>query len=798
MKNFFFIIVLFSSCTIPQKYQKNKPFVFKNNVEIKGGEFTADERVALRQRMYTLLDDSVKVPVKSVLFLLTLVKRPPAYDSAYAAKSARNMKAALIHLGYYSAGTDYRADTIKVGKEQRVHIDYTIRTGPVTRIDTVDWRMGIPEMQQLAIANSDKSFLKKPNAITKNDVLSEVSRLTQLYRNNGFYKIALDNIKVLGDTTIESLTNISDDPFENLRKLAEASLKRNKPTIRLAVVDNPLEDSSRLKQYYIDSIFIYPDYPVNGSLAVPSSIDTTRSGNVITWFGKKKLVKRSFLNSNIFIKSGELYSQDAYHKTINRLSQQGVWQNVNSEIREKPDTNLLNMLIQLVPAKKFGFETNIEASYSANSNTNTVSAATAGNLLGFSGNISLQNRNWKRQGIKMTHAIRAGIELNLNKERRANQRINSSEVSYTNTIAFPKLIFPFRQWNRKSLNTRQSFINTNVTATNRIALFKLFSLGINTGNEFSFRPSENFIVRTLNIEYSNLYDRTDAFNQTLEANPFLRYSYNTALVIGHSVGYLRSFVNSKHPNRISKLGLNLEESGYLAFIPLDNFGIFKNDLRKFVKFDAQFIRTITLQKSEIAFRSFLGVGTPIGKKDTTLPFFKQYFAGGANSMRGWPIRGIGPGSRQPAPFGSRFLSDRTGDVYFEMNAEYRYHIMQLIPNTLILKGAFFVDAGNVWNMRNTNPNGGFDSSQFSIRNLYKQLGVNLGTGFRLDFNYVVLRVDFGFRFKRPEIAENAGWKAPSIGFNDLLKKIFTRGKDDEYRIWRYENFNFTIGLNYPF
>jgi outer membrane protein assembly factor BamA len=102
--------------------------------------------------------------------------------------------------------------------------------------------------------------------------------------------------------------------------------------------------------------------------------------------------------------------------------------------------------------------------------------------------------------------------------------------------------------------------------------------------------------------------------------------------------------------------------------------------------------------------------------------------------------------------------------------------------------------GNVWNWKNTQPGGGFDSTQFQFKNLYKQLGLNLGTGFRFDFNYVTLRFDFGFRFKRPELEENGGWKAPSIGFDDLFAKIFSR----RYRQWRYENFNFTIGLNYPF
>ena len=172
-------------------------------------------------------------------------------------------------------------------------------------------------------------------------------------------------------------------------------------------------------------------------------------------------------------------------------------------------------------------------------------------------------------------------------------------------------------------------------------------------------------------------------------------------------------------------------------------------------------------------------------------------------MRGWPIRGIGPGSKGLAPYNVLTLNDRTGDIRFEINGEYRYDIAQIIPNSLVLKGALFIDAGNVWNFKNTRPGGGTDSLQFNFSRMYQQLGVTAGTGFRFDFNFFLLRFDLGFRFKRPDISENNGWQIPNITFNNLLKK----GKEIQLasgqtaftnRIWRYENFNFTIGLSYPF
>ena len=216
-------------------------------------------------------------------------------------------------------------------------------------------------------------------------------------------------------------------------------------------------------------------------------------------------------------------------------------------------------------------------------------------------------------------------------------------------------------------------------------------------------------------------------------------------------------------------------------------------MRQFVKVDGEYTFAITNPKSARVFRAFLGVGIPLENNDTaSLPFFKQYYSGGANSMRGWPIRGIGPGAK-PLGINNVLTNDRTGDIRFEVNAEYRHDLFQIIPNSLTLKWALFTDIGNVWNFRNTRPGGsGSDSLQFNFNNFYKQLGVDVGTGFRFDFNYVVLRFDLGFRFKRPDIAKNEGWQIPDISFNNLLKK------GDEYRNWRYQNFNFTIGLSYPF
>ncbi|MEO7766882.1 MAG: BamA/TamA family outer membrane protein [Ferruginibacter sp.] len=802
MKNLFFFSILLSSCTIPRKYQSNKPFVFKNTIDVKGGHFNNDQRASLIQRLYGQLDDSAKVTTRDFLFLFHFISQPPAYDSSYAAVSAKNIKGSMLHLGYYNANVGFEADTSRINDQQRVAVKYTVAAGNPTLIDTMSYRLKKPELQQMALNTRSKSYLVKGNPVTKGDILNEISRLVELYRNYGYYKFTSDDLKIRGDTTIAALTNISDDPFENLQLLAEANQQRDHPTIKLAMVLNPAADTARLRKYYLDSIFIYLDFIAADITNAAPYTQEVRGGYIIRYH--KKLFHNSLLVRNMSISKGDVYSQENYTKTISNFSKSGVWQNTNIQVEEVKDSaGKIKMIVQLLPAKKFGFEANIEASYSANSNTNTASIANAGNLFGLSTNVSLQNRNVGKNGTKMTHAVRAGIELNLNSQVGSDRKLNSNELSYTNTISFPRLLGPIRLfYPGNKLASQQTFISVVPAYSNRINLFNQLSASIAFGNEFTSNkhPNRKNIFKFLNVEYSYLYNQSDSFKKTLELNPYLRYSFNTALVIGLiNYSYSSTYINPKKTNHQRSFKWNIEESGLL----LSPFGLFKKDLRKFIKTDAEYTFVIERPKSSRIFRAFAGVGIPIGKADSSLPFFKQYFAGGPNSMRGWPIRGIGPGAKPLAPYNSRSLNDRTGDVRIEINGEYRYDIAQIIPNSLVLKGALFIDAGNVWNFKNTSSNGTTDSLQFNFSRLYQQLGVTAGTGFRFDFNYFLVRFDLGFRFKRPDLIRNNGWQIPDITFNNLFKKgdpveVAPGVPGNTNRIWRYENFNFSFGLSYPF
>ena len=814
LKNIFLLSLLFSACTIPKKYQEGKPFITKNNIEVKGGKFTKDERITLKQRLNAQLDDSSRVTVVDKYFIRHVIVSPPAYDSNSARQSAINMETSMLHLGYYKATAAFDADTNRVGKQERVHVNYSVEVNKPTLIDTVSYILRRPELQELAMQNVEKSLLKEGEPVTKAAVVSEINRLVELYRNNGYYKFTSAELVVRGDTTVEALTTVTDDIFEQLRLLAEAQQARDSPTIKLAVVLNPPADSSKLKKYYINNIYILPDYQPGDNLYDPSltsvyarrkNCDTCRVNYIVKYH--KKLFRTGFLGRNLYIRKGELYSQENYYKTLNSFSRAGVWQTTNIqvvELKHKDSLDKIDLVIQLTPGRRYGFEAAIEASYSATSNTNSVTAANAGNLLGLSGNVSVLDRNLGKEAIRMSNSLRAGVEFNFRPDSNSRKNlINSNEISYSNSIVLPRFAFPLAKYNRsRRIVSKETFINTKVSYINRINLFNLQSFNIAAGYDFVTRKNYNWVIKPLNIEFAQLYNETDSFKKTLAENPFLRYSFNTSLVAGASIEFRSTRTNPNRLNRQRSLKIYAEVSG----IPWGSLNLFEKYMRQFVKTDAEYIFSSSRPKTAFIFRVFGGIGIA-SRKDTTLPFFKQYFGGGSNSMRGWPVRGIGRGAQPLAPYGANRFNDRTGDVQLESNIEYRYTIAQIIPNSLILRGALFLDIGNVWNLRNTLPGGGIDSTQFRFNNLYKQLGVAAGTGFRLDFNYFILRFDLGFRIKRPDVTENDGWQIPGISFNNLLR----RGKqipdpnnpgatfnDNRYRKWRYENFNFTVGISYPF
>ncbi len=786
IKNIVFLLVLISSCTIIRKAPKNNPYLIANSIELVGGNFNKIERQSVIQRLSKQLDDSSKVNIKDAFFFLHFIKKPVAYDTGYSALSAFNMQTSMYHLGYYNAKASYTQDTVN----RKVRVKYKVIAGKPTLIDTLRYRLKKDDLQQIALASTKQTYLIQNTPVTKIAVLSEIARLVDSFRNNGYYKFTAAELRMRGDSSIASLTNISNDPFEQLRLLNEAQLKRDSPTVKLALDLNLPEDSTKLYKYSLNKIYILSDYRVEDIITDTLNIIQKSTKDFILRY-HERLFRTFLLARNITMRPGNLYSQSEYFQTISNLTKLGVWKSINIRVVENLDeVNKIDLIVELIPARKFLFENSLEASYS----TSNTTAALGGNLFGLSANFSLKNKNIAKQAISMTHNLRLGVELNKASRSNLNNIIFSNEISYSNTVLkpglSPKIMKIFR------LKSGESFINSGFAYNNRVNLFSLQSVNLNAGFTGVDKKNRSYVFRLLNSNFSYLYNESKTFTDLLDQNPFLRYSYNTSFIVGTAFSYSSVFRNTYHPLSLSKernFKFNIEESG-LTWGALPILNKYK---KKYIKFDTEYKYTVSKAKTALAFRAFAGIGIPLFG-NTALPFFKQYFGGGSNSMRGWPVRGIGRGGQKLIPYNvnsQNIFNDRTGDIQLETNIEFRHDIARIVPDLITLKGAAFIDIGNVWNARDTFTSGISNFTKFEFKNIYRQLGLSAGYGFRFDFSYLILRTDFSFRFKRPESSDvNNGWKAPPIGFKDALPKIFSKS----FRQWRYENFNFTIGINYPF
>jgi len=271
---------------------------------------------------------------------------------------------------------------------------------------------------------------------------------------------------------IEALTSIFDDPFEQMKILAEAQAKRDSPEIKLQIVLNNPDDSTRLNQYTIRHIYLLMDYYPNDNLTDTTNINQRSTRNFILRY-HQNLFRTGFLARNILLRPGNLFRQDDYNNTLSKLSKTAQWQSINIQVREVKDSNLVDLVFEMIPEKKFAFEASTEASYSANtSSTNAIS----GNLVGLSLNLKLANRNINREGIRMTHHLRAGIELNNNSKLANGSLVNSNEISYGLNVTIPRRynFNPFAQKeftaNRRrriAYKPGESFVNGNIALTNR-------------------------------------------------------------------------------------------------------------------------------------------------------------------------------------------------------------------------------------------------------------------------------------------------------------------------------------------
>ncbi|HTJ13744.1 MAG TPA: BamA/TamA family outer membrane protein [Dinghuibacter sp.] len=866
-------------CYRASHYQYDKPFVFKNNIEVTA-DVSPDEKKDLERNLALQLDDSLQPNVRDYVFLIHITQTPAVYDTSYANNSLATMRYYMFNQGFFSPeqGYTYRIDTVRAKSKHhrkiRVTTNFFVQAGPRTLLDSIVYDIRDSTLQHLTDSSHPATLLVHGDPFNQDKLQGEVNRLIDVYKNNGYYAITQDAFQVQLDTANPLLINPAIDPLERIHLFSEQKRQQKNPTTDLYLTLAPNLDSNLIKKYFIRQVFIYPDF------------ETTRDNRKTPLTGlyldsinlryHELRFKPGFLIRNNFLQPGALYRQDDYNKTLNTLNFLGVWQVPIIQAREVRDVasvqkvadstrkvtiadssqaahtfvedsiraaraavadstrkaaklrgdsaqpahednetllaggvspdykafaahrrdsiGLLDFYYLLTPAKKQSFNAGAELNYSNNSATLTNNPVATGNLFGANADVSITNRNLGKEAIAMTNGVNGGVEVN----PAYGWGIASVDVGYTNTITIPRFVTPLKSVNHIRPLAAQTIFNTSATYVERVGYFDLNMLSFKYGYQWKTKPNVVWTYNPVDVEYTYLYNTTDVFNKALDSIPNLRFAYTNALIMAQNGAVFWTFSNHRHPNRTSNLRAAIETSGLLAGIAKKSSnGELFGKLSEYIRPTVEYRHEIKYRNNNSwDFRLFSGVGIPLGG-DSTLPFFKQFVAGGPNSMRAWAFRNLGPGSTHLARYqNNNYFFDRFGDIQFEGNIEYRYNIAEIVPNSMYLKGAVFTDIGNVWDFKKQPSAPGstpaYDSATLDISHFYQELAVGAGVGFRLDFNYFVLRFDFGFRFKKPDEPLHDGWQWPDIN----LAHVFGRGQDNKE--WRYNNYNFSFGIGYSF
>ena len=772
-----FSVLFVTSCgVVPKNYPKNKPFVFETNISVEGN-FTNEERGHLESQLENQLEDSMlartasKFTLKRLLFFHKSLDKPPAFDSSSAVKSIEFMQRLLRSSGYYYGDISYNYTIDTVKDQQRTKVNFIAKPGKLMTLDTVIYKFSKAEIQDIVEKNMKDAQVKKGDAFAKIAMTTERDRLVELFRNSGYLRFTGTDIMGLWDTLDVSLLQPSLDPFEQIDLLEKIKSRQENPTANLEYRFKPGVDTSRLIKFYIGNVTMYPEVTVDSAFTINRTLllDSGRFKIVYS----QDIFNPGFLHRNFYLRHGNLYSQKDLVRTINRYNALGAWKLVSIEPKIRGATDTVDFEARLSPADKYAYSLTLEG-------TRNQSAIT-GDLWGMGLNLAFQNRNFARSANNSVTTFRYGIEFG------GGRGIQTQTFLLNQNIYFPRFIAP--NFIKPSIHFRdnaRTIFSFGGGITDRIDYFNQKTINVSWGYQYEWNnKSITFLLP--NFEYSVLLPR-DSLNALFATNPIYKNQFTDGLILSAIARYN---VNWGKPNRLNFFRLNVEQSGVFTGVIKNKF--FDTNLYRFIKVEAEISRKMILKKwndglakKVLAMRMLVGIGYELGatenpNKRNNMPFFKSFYAGGPNSMRAWQLRRLGQGSVIKEFNGSGSTPERYGDVQFEGNIEYRFHLFKYAG--VKFNGALFTDMGNIWYLKKEAVPATPEEqvAVFKLSRLGTDLAIGMGMGLRVDFSLFILRLDYAYKVKDPSPEPASAYKQ---------NKWF----------YDFQLFNGTLqlGINYPF
>ena len=682
-------------------------------------------------------------------FLKQIGEAPVIFDSIMVQETTSGLERFFVNKGYMNAQVS--SEVTKSGK--KVDVTYLIKTNEPYRInkyveDIQDSTVNEALYGAERIIPGEPSSLKVP--LVKEGMLfdrgildKERDRITDLLRSRGYYAFEKDYISYSADT---GLVNNGIDLTLELFQAAE-------------ILPSGSFIEAPHQKYFYDKVYIYLDYDplkMNGYENYKAQDSISLNGYTIYFRGKSPSVRPSVLTSNSFITPGRLYSQLREEATYSSYSGLQAFSNaiIHSEEFNRNDTAFLTTRIFTMPAKKQSMTYGIEG-------TNT-----AGDLgVALSTNYTHRNlfKGAETFNFKLYGAYEAITITNPYLELGADASIRVPK------FMFPFLSEPFKRKMRASTEfslsynyqTRPEFVRT------------LLSGGLRYLWEGRGTTTSKHQFELLDINYIYLPRIDSTYSAKLHT---MYFGHKNQFIVGIGYSYSYSTFDPAYKNKnVQTLRLSVEAAGnalYALSNPLrfkknseGSYLLFNTDYAQFIKGDINYSKTIYIDKNNsIAWRIGGGVGLPYGNSKG-LPFEKRYYSGGANSVRAWSVRELGPGSYQKNDSTDVFYH-QSGDIKLDVNIEYRTRFFWK------LEAAAFVDAGNIWTIKNYE---GQKGGLFKFNSFYKELGVGYGLGLRFDYDFFLIRADFGWKAYNPANRGKDRWTVLHPNFTNNFAMHFAVG-----------------------
>ena len=631
---------------------------------------------------------------------------------------------ALRNYGYFRNKVTY--DTIPLTNPRKAKISYHVTPGPVFHLDTIKYMPFYPQADSIIHANMSASLIKQGKPFNVQDLDGERNRLQKDFRNNGYYYYRPEYISFRADTVM-----IPQKVQLQVCPLPETPAQAKHPFYL---------GNTRLNIYKYNKFQLTDSITFRGQTYAYSNTE------------KKPPLRMRAILPNVFLKKGELYKQLNHDATQQKLTDMDVFSSVRINFVPR-DTTFSNDTLDLVISGMLDKPYDVEFMGKVTNKSN--------NYVGSGVSFGMRKRNAFRGAETLGLNVWGSYEWQTGAHVEGNNSLmNSFEYGATASLSYPRLLFfglGKKLWRRSISSTN---FELNAQWLNRANYFSRVSLGASVSWTLQRGRNMKHEFTPFSLSYDLLLNSTERFDSIINANPALYVSMRDQFV--PSMEYTFSWTQKKDRKQ-QALRINLKEAGNITSgiyaICGEGFNqqgkqLFGVPFAQFIKGSVQYTRQLPLTtRTSLATRLFAGVVYSYGNA-TTAPYNDLFSIGGANSIRAFSIRSIGPGSYHPGKSTYSYI-DEMGDLKLEANIEYRFPI---IAN---LYGAAFLDAGNVWLIRENEkqPGGKINMSDFG-----KTIALGTGVGLRYDLDFLVLRFDLGIGIHAPYDTGKTGYyNMPSFG-----------------------------------